>query len=139
MKVHVALYILGVLLMAATAAFLLTGCEVDSADSPISISPSAAAIKVGRSVEFTASGGYEYQWSLTHPEWGGLSTERGPQTTYTSFYDPPSNTVQTQTLRLTSTITGAGGRGGVGGGSTNTAAYVETASANITHIPSTQP
>ena len=85
----------------------LTGCDnADSATKTVSVEPTTATIKPGNSVTFTASGGYEYHWSLQAGKeaWGLLSTLTGPTVTYTSVYDPGSNSTALQVLTVVSTL-----------------------------------
>ena len=61
----------------------LVGCETEKlSDTQLSISPSSATVAPGKSVTFTASGGWDYTWSK--PEHGTLSTYNGKQVTYTA-------------------------------------------------------
>jgi hypothetical protein len=119
--------------LAALAAILLavTGCDdAEPANETVSIEPSSAPIKIGQSVSFAASGGYNYTWSLQNAGWGYLSSLTGPQVTYTSLYDPTN--AQVQVLRVVSTIPD------LHRGVTNTVPDVESsAEAYITHMPST--
>ena len=67
---------------------------------------SAATVRKGQAVTFTASGGYDYQWTLSDYSLGRLSNNRGASVTYTSLYDPgESNTVE-QLLTAQSFIDG---------------------------------
>ena len=43
---------------------LLNGCETTSAASEPYITPSSTTVRVGHPVEFTASGGFDYIWTL---------------------------------------------------------------------------
>lgn len=115
------------LIVAVTIA--ITGCEIESASANnVSITPSSVGIREDESVEFTASGGYEYTWSLDEESWGVLSDKTGSKTTYTSRYDPGTNTTaKVQVLTVTSTITGSSG--------TNSSPYEMTAEAYVEHLP----
>ena len=55
-----------------------SGCENGGDNSPISISPPVAALQTGQSIDFTASGGSDYQWGLKYEDTGRLSTRSGP-------------------------------------------------------------
>lgn len=129
-------------LMAACAALLVlaAGCETeDAASNNVTISPANVRVRLGETVTFTASGGYEYRWSLSGGDstnggggdaWGDLSTTRGPTTTYTSRQAPTTENV-VRTLTVTSFITGSG----TGGDSNSTGeVYERTAEAFITHV-----
>jgi hypothetical protein len=115
------------------ALLLAAGCEVESSTADVNITPSSATLHHGESRTFTANGGYEYRWSLKEPTWGMLSTLTGPETTYTSRYTPTgTNTVASQTLTVTSTITGVPQNNA-------TNSYSETATAIIVHASATSP
>lgn len=89
------------------AVILTAGCEVESGAGKLSITPSSVQIRNGETVSFTASGGYEYTWSLDNPAWGILSSVSGEKVSYTSLLDTGSYaSPQIQTLRVTSTIPG---------------------------------
>jgi hypothetical protein len=98
----------------------------------VRITPDSAVLRDGQSVTFTATGGYDYEWSLENDSYGVLSTRRGATTTYVSMIDPGSDTNQvggvTQILRVTSTVSG--------GTSTTNSGQVTTgtAEAHITHL-----
>lgn len=87
------------------------GCEVEPAGSPITVTPASAVLRYKQAIEFTASGGYEYSWSTKATSYGFLSGLTGPKVIFTSLYNPEgvSNTTQTVTLTVTSTIPGSGG------------------------------
>lgn len=117
------------LIVIVVVSIALTGCEIESAsENNVAITPVSTTILEGQSVEFTASGGYEYTWSFEDSSkeyWGTLSTRTGNKTTYTSMYSPASNaTDRTQVLIVTSTLTG----------SSSTNSYAMTAEAYITHL-----
>jgi len=117
----------GCLALAAMLA-LLTGCDTESADSPVSISPTSVTLQDGQSAAFTASGGFDYAWSLEPDDLGTLNRRTGPTVTYTAHVDAVSTNAgnRTVTLKVTSTVQGAGA------GSTNAAA--NTAEAYIRHL-----
>ena len=66
--------------------WLFTGCEDGASDSPISISPSSASLQTGQSMDFTASGGTDYSWSLKFEDTGTLSSRSGPTVRFKSTY-----------------------------------------------------
>ena len=119
-------------LSAALITAFLSGCEeldVSPASSKVKITPDSVALTEGQSQLFTASGGYEYTWSLKNEGWGMLSTYSGSQTTYTSLYTPGSNSA-VQILFVTSSIPN-----NVGSSSSNANPVVNSgAEAHITHI-----
>ena len=100
---------LGVILcLFLLAAVIITapGCEdieAKPATAQVRITPDSASLNVGQSQLFTASGGYEYTWSLEQDSWGTLSARSGSETIYTSTYDPGTNTSSPQELTVTST------------------------------------
>jgi len=85
---------------------VMAGCETESASARITISPSESSLRKDQSVTLTASGGYDYEWSLATEDWGTLSRRRGDSTTYTSLYEPGSNNVEVQVITVTSVIEG---------------------------------
>jgi hypothetical protein len=74
--------------LALLPSLVYVACEISSATQEVVVSPSSAALKKGESIQFTASGGFEYRWHLENEKWGMLSTRRGSTTVYTSLYDP---------------------------------------------------
>jgi len=104
-----------VLLGAAAAlglAALLVSCNTESAtENNVRVTPERVRLANGQSQTFTASGGYDYRWSLdgggTADEWGRLSAATGPTTVYTSTKDASTSGV-TRVVRVTSTISGSG-------------------------------
>jgi len=97
------------LLGAPTALFLLlTGCETGSANSPVTVTPAAVnATLPGEEITFTATGGYDYRWSLSSSAWGYLANDRGNVVTYIVTTRPDASD-QNVTLAVVSTIEGAG-------------------------------
>jgi hypothetical protein len=120
------------------AACFLTGCEVQSADARIWITPSSAVLAKGESQTFTAHGGFDYAWSLQYPELGILSTDHGETTTYTCLYEHVgSNNLaasEIQTLTVNSFIPGAGS-----GGSASNAVSAEPIEATAAIYPRIYP
>ena len=125
----------------AAATLLLPGCETDSVSkNDLTITPSSIGLHNGDSTVFTASGGFDYTWSLQNPSWGALSDLTGPTTRYTDRYDPGSNgnASAVQTLTVTSTIQGANSSPNEGSSSNATSATtnaLSTATAQIEHLP----
>ncbi len=113
--------------LGACFAFLLNGCETTSAAKSPEITPSSATIKIGQAVEFRASGGFDYEWSLQNETLGRLDTRRGSKVVYRSMYDPGTSNSAIQVLTVSSTIEGSSG-------TTNTETFVQTGEAYITHI-----
>ena len=62
----------------------------------LAISPTSVEIEPGRSVNFRVTGGSSYTWSLQFESWGSLSARSGNSSTYTAFYNPPTNSTATQ-------------------------------------------
>ena len=124
------LYIFTACSIAFIIASFLTGCETKSASSSVSITPDSTTIIIGQSITFTASGGYEYSWSLENNSWGTLSNLKGSSTVYTSRYNPGTNsTPATQIITVQSSIEGSSG-------GTNANTYSVTATAIISHLGS---
>lgn len=121
------------LILIAAVYIAVTGCETEPVgQSDLSISPNSVGIRKDQSVEFTASGGYEYTWDLDEESWGILSTRTGNKTTYISRYDPGTNNVAVQVLTVTSTIEGRDG-------TTNSSSDNATAEAYIEHLATVTP
>jgi len=120
------------------AALFHTACDVESAAGEVIISPSSVALKKGDSAQFTASGGFEYQWRLEDEQLGMLSTRRGQSTVYTSLRDPrevvsgeSANTKpEVQILYADSYIP----EGALDTGTNHTSETLRTGEAYITHI-----
>jgi hypothetical protein len=96
----------GLVLLAVAAVLGPIGCETQSASTQISVDPSTATIHQGESIEFTASGGFNYTWSLSNHTLGTLSNTTGPSTTYTSLYDSSASNTAVQVLTCTSDVEG---------------------------------
>lgn len=77
-----------VLSCAAAIAAVFAGCETESASSAqISVSPSSARLSAQNpSVTLSASGGWNYVWSLSNGSYGSLSKASGSSVTYTASY-----------------------------------------------------
>jgi len=114
----------------AALALLLAGCELESADRRIEISPNSATLKYGESVTLNALYGYIYAWSLSSTTLGTLNTRSGQQVIYTSMSDPAS--AEVQTITVTSTFSDNDTNNSSG----SNAPVVHTAEAYITHINS---
>ena len=126
------------------ATLLQTGCETESvSNNDLTITPSSIGLRNGDTAVFTASGGFDYSWSLQNPSWGTLSALTGPTTTYTDRYVPGSNgnASAVQVLTVTSSIQGANSSGTGGSSSSNdtttatNADVIGTATAQIEHMP----
>jgi len=120
---------LGCAAVVAPLAFLLTGCEVDSASRKIEIHPDSATIKYGQALTLSALNGYIYEWSLSDNTMGTLNTRQGQQVTYTSLTDPATPVVQTITVSSTFSDTDSSD-------TSSNAPVVHTGEAYITHINS---
>ncbi len=73
---------------------IVAGCEIKSKSdnqSGLNITPNSVEISLGEAIEFIASGGLEYDWSLEDESLGSLSTRKGDRTVYTSTLNPGSN------------------------------------------------
>ena len=112
----------------APIAFLLTGCEVESASRKIYINPDSATMKYGQALTLSALNGYVYTWSLSDNTMGTLNTRQGQQVTYTSLTDPATPVVQIITVTSTFSDNESSGTG-------SNAPVVHTGEAYITHIP----
>jgi hypothetical protein len=103
------------------------GCEVNSTEQGVEITPGSVTLSEGQSQTFTASGGYEYSWSLD-PDDGSasLSTRHGDTTVFTLLSNASSSTSDVSVIEVlcASTIPG------VSGSDTNTA-YTSTDTAYV--------
>jgi len=106
---------------------LINGCETTSAADSPEITPSAATVRIGDAVEFRASGGFEYVWSLQNETIGRLDTRRGDKVVYRSMHNPAINNSALQIITVKTTISGTSS-------TTNSSSYERTAEAYITHI-----
>lgn len=116
------------ILAASVAGLLLAGCELESANYRIDITPSAATVNKGESITLTAHGGYNYEWSLQAETWATLSSRTGNLVVYTSLYEPV-DTPAVQIVTVVSTFSNSGS-----GGSTNSTES-HSGEAYITHLP----
>lgn len=128
------LSVIALLSFLALAVVFMNGCEVDSASETIYITPDVVTVKKGQSVQFTASGGYEYTWKLEGSSsnsatvLGILSSTRGSTVTYTSLYTPTSsNVTEKETLTVSSMISGDSR------GTNTTSSMQDSATATIYH------
>lgn len=121
-----------VLLMAWAGAHL-AGCEADSADQRLDISPQTVVLQKGQSQEFVVTGGYVYHWSLSDTSYGRLSSISGERNVYTALQAPATNSTFLQKITVTSTIDGAPSD------TTNSPAYSQTIEALVTQIPDPEP
>jgi len=117
------------IILLAIAAFIVAGCETSPVPTTLTITPADVMMHDNETVEFTANGGFDCQWSLSNNkyEYGILSSRTGQKVTYTSLYS--GTTVVYQTLSVTATIPGTSG-----GNNTNTAAYQLSADVIIRQI-----
>jgi hypothetical protein len=124
MKRALLLSSLSLLSIALIVGMLTSGCETKPISSlKVTVTPASIGVYKDQSVEFTASGGFEYTWSLENETWGMLSTRTGDRTLYTSRYEPGSNGA-VQVLMVSSTFEES---------STNTAT-AKTGEAYIEHL-----
>ena len=88
---------------------LQTSCETSSgSDLQVFIMPPGATVNNGEKVQFTASGGFDYQWAISDSSLGFLSTRTGKHTVYTANNVTPTGSVSLiQILSLTSSVTTA--------------------------------
>ena len=118
------LMIMAPVLAAGMTAAFLCGCETDSTDARLQISPKSVRLSRHQSQEFVVSGGYEYEWSLADYSRGELSATTGNRAVYTSRYAPDDGTV-TQTITVRSYIPGDAASGTTNlSGSASVQAYV---------------
>ncbi len=133
MKINVMFWWVCVLSLLVTGVTCFTGCEVDSADYAIYISPDSGTLYKNNSITLTAQGGYVYSWSLSEESWGALNTRAGSQVIYTSLYEPTDDIPAVQVVTLTSTFSNSGESSSTTNSSSTNS---HTAEAYITHMPS---
>lgn len=89
MRVNRLMVLAGVAAAAVACVCGLAGCEGDdSKGNPVAISPTAATIGQGDTLELTVHGGSVTAWTLSHPGWGQLKAIAPNRVTYTSVYTP---------------------------------------------------
>lgn len=97
---------LAVVAIVTVGIFMGTGCDTDSANSSITVSPSTTTLSPGESTEFTASGGYDYTWSLSPDDGSGtLDATKGSTVIYTCLATNIGTTPKK--VIVTSTIEGS--------------------------------
>jgi large repetitive protein len=132
---------------AVVAGLLVSSCETESvANNDLTISPASIGLYKNQYADFTASGGFEYTWSLANPSWGVLSNLTGPTVRYTDRYDPGSNgdASVVQVLTVTSVVkSGSTSSNGTAVGSSTGTAQIEhlstTAATNTSTVISISP
>jgi|GEM_PF-2366674 len=114
----------------ALAFCLITGCNSEDYEplqnATLTITPQVVEIKTNQTVEFMASGGILYNWSVSNQatRWAIFSAYSGEKIRYTSIKAPNSGR-HLEVLTCTSTI---------GGTSTNSSGLNISAEAYIWHI-----
>lgn len=126
MKLH-AKVLVAFALLSVGCILAMSGCETASTDTKVVITPSSATVVALGSVLLTASGGYDYFWSLTDESLGVLSERTGEKTRYTSLYDPGAD-VKMQIVKVISTVDNV----------SPSSSYEVTAEAYISHISTEQ-
>lgn len=115
-----------------------TSCETtDGSDLQLFITPPAATVNNNGKVQFTASGGRNYQWSLSNSSLGFLSTRTGKQTVYTANAVTPTGSVSViQILTLSASVTSTDGTASSNGlSSVEDGTFALTSEAVIEHLP----
>ncbi len=111
------------LALACAGVLIWAGCEADSSSESVVISPQSIVVKRGQTVEFKASGGYDYRWSLNPDDGSGaLNTFYGDTVIYTCL---ATNGTSPKKIIVKSTIEGSST------GTTNTPSYSAEAYAEI--------
>lgn len=111
------------LLLALAGILVWSGCEADTATQTVVISPESVVVKLGQTVKFSASGGYDYRWNLDPNDGSGaLNTSFGNSVLYTCL---TTNGSTPKRIEVVSTIEGSSS------GTTNTPAYSAQAYAEI--------
>ncbi|MCE9612692.1 MAG: hypothetical protein K8T26_00355 [Lentisphaerae bacterium] len=132
----------GALIMLVAVIPLQTGCETQSAEGgQLRVEPHSIGISINQSIEFTATGGFSYEWSLSDDNLGVLTRKTGPTTTYISRFNPGTNkTAVIQHLTVTSVVGGTHTSTDTNNdGTTNTtttgSGFIDTDEAIIEHLP----
>jgi len=131
-----------------------TGCETETAsENDVRISPSSIGLRPNQTAEFTASGGYEYTWSLSNDSIGVLTTRTGPRTVYinrspvtesgspsgsntTAQVDSGETMVQILTVTSSPGFTETETQSSVSNGApARVSGFIKTAEAIIEHLP----
>ena len=126
MRLKLLLPCLAVAMLAAAGMTIWSGCEVGSATETIYVDPSSVVLEQGQFQTFTASGGYDYTWSLSPEGAGKLNVRHGGTVVFEMMADPGSSSNGAGTVQIicTSTITGAPQDGT---GTNSQPGYIETA------------
>lgn len=105
--------------------FLWCGCDTDSASEDVVISPESVVLQPGQTATFTASGGYDYTWSLEPNDGSGtLNSFQGNSVIYTCMSTNIGS--MPKKVKVVSTIEGTSS-----GGSSNSTPYSAEAFAEI--------
>lgn len=114
------------MLLACAGILTWSGCETDSSSETVVISPQSVVVKRGQTVTFTASGGYDYRWSLDPDDGSGaLNAFYGNSVIYTCL---ATNGTAPKKIVVESTIEGSSS------GTTNTPSYSAKAYAEIYYL-----
>jgi hypothetical protein len=116
------------------AGLILSGCEASSAVQRVRITPDAARLSRSQSVTLTASGGYDYDWSLSDDTIGTLNTRFGPTVVYTSIHSPNVDSTNKPNSGVIQTITVVSTIEGQSQATTNSTPTQASATAIITHF-----
>jgi hypothetical protein len=89
-----------------TGALLWSGCDLTDADSTekkITVTPDSVVLTPGKTAQFKASGGYDYEWNLLPNDGSGrLNTYHGDTVVYTcmatNIGEMPKKVVVTSTI-----------------------------------------
>lgn len=112
--------------LALSGLLIWSGCETGSSSETVVISPESVVVKLGQTVKFSASGGYDYRWSLAPNDGSGaLNTFRGNSVLYTCL---STNGTAPKKIVVESTIEGASS------GTSNSPAYSAQAYAEIFYL-----
>lgn len=119
--------------LAAISLAFLAGCEDEPiAGHAVEINPSYARVRLNQSVTLTASGGWNYRWTLDNRDAGTLSATTGRSVVYTARKEGVTQHVTVTGNGSSSTSSGSSGTNDVASSS-----EIFSATATIEHVGTT--
>ena len=129
MRLKLLLPCLAVMLFAAAGMTIWSGCEVGSATESIYVDPSSVVLEKGQFQTFTASGGYDYTWSLNPEGAGKLNVRHGDTVVFEMLADPGSSSNGSGMVAINCTSFIPGTPLGSASTNSNSGGYSQTATA----------
>ena len=91
--------------MGLSAFFFFTGCD-SATDYSIEVTPAWSEVRsVGQQVSLSATGWGDYNWSLSNPDYGYLSSTHGERVVYTVTRIPVATTTTSTNNQNTGSVT----------------------------------